>query len=194
MALHSRIRDLSSASVIRIAPSHTIEAHCKMGGANAGAVVALGDGGVFGDAALRWTDSSLMPGIQQNARLADNLICYAVKIAGAGVTPAQHCKRAEKNLATFVLTALQLHCGVKWWHKGIPLNIRQECVQRKEEEPHREFPKDAYLNLIDLKKIMERNWPLFQSYFKKIGESQSKDKALSWMERFNEIRRLQAHP
>jgi hypothetical protein len=162
-------------------------------GPSGGAVVVIG-GDIFWDTSRRWTDLSLMPGIQHNGRLSANLLRYAAKIAAVTVSPAQHCERAEQNLATFVLTKLQLHFGQEWWAEGVPLNIRQECAKRQEEEVRRKFPKEAYLNLIDLKTIMEKNWNLFLQHFKKPGETQGKDKALSWLDKFNELRRLTAHP
>ena len=162
-------------------------------GPRGGAVVVLG-GDIFGDTTCKWTDLSIAPGIQQNVKLSANLLRYAAKLFDAGVSPAQHCERAEKNLATFVLTVLQLLYGQEWWAEGVPLHIRQECAKRQEEEVRRKFPKEAYLNLIDLKAMMEKNWLLFQPYFKKNSEAQGKDKSLSWLDKCNELRRLIAHP
>ncbi len=82
----------------------------------------------------------------------------------------------------------------EWWANGVPLEIRQECAKRQEEESHRKLQKEAYLDLIDLKKIIYRNWRFFQSYFVAIGEKRGKDGALGWIDKLNEIRRFLAHP
>ena len=163
-------------------------------GASGGAVVVLGDN-VFWDNGRRWTDLSLMPGIQQNAMLSANLLRYLGRMAAVTVSPAQHCERAEKNLATFVLTAVKLHFGEEWWADAIPQNIREKCAVRQEQEVKRKFPREAFLDIVDLKAIIEKQWSLvFQPYFKQIGESQGKDKAVAWIDKFNELRRLVAHP
>lgn len=83
--------------------------------------------------------------------------------------------------------------GADPWVTGVPLPIRQEAAARQEAEGNR-FPKEAYLNLIDLKTIMEKNWKLFEPYFAALGRHGGRDKCLAFMDRLNEIRRLIGHP
>jgi hypothetical protein len=163
-------------------------------GANGGAVVVLG-GDVLWDSSRKWTDLTYVPGIRENTKLASNLIRYAVKSETTITTPDQYRVRAEQNLADFVLTVLRSNYGVEeWWANGVPLEIRQECAKRQEEESHRKLQKEAYLDLIDLKEIIYRNWRFFQSYFGAIGEKRGEDGALGWIDKLNEIRRFLAHP
>jgi hypothetical protein len=134
-------------------------------GANGGAVVVLG-GDVLWDSSRKWTDLTCVPGIRENTKLATNLIRYAVKSETTITTPDQYRARAEINLADFVLTVLRSNYGVEnWWSSGVPLPIRQECAKRQEDEAHRKFQKEAYLDLIHLKRIIEHNWRFFKPYF-----------------------------
>lgn len=163
-------------------------------GANGGAVVTLG-GNIFWDATRNSVKLPPTPGIHENAVLSANLVRYVAKMGTAHVTPAQYCERAERNLADFVVITLKMRHGVEgWWAEAIPLSIRKECASRQQEEVRKKFPIEAYLTLIDLKTIMEKNWSLFQAHFRDAGETQGKDRALHWIDEFNEVRRMQAHP
>jgi GAF domain-containing protein len=81
-----------------------------------------------------------------------------------------------------------------WWVNGIPLPIRQECVQRREADTARDEPY-AYIYLIDLKSIIEKNWSLFESDFLKVRKiAKSKKEFLTCLTRLNEIRNRHSHP
>jgi hypothetical protein len=71
--------------------------------------------------------------------------------------------------------------------------IRKKCAERQEEEKN-EFPKEAYLDLTDIKQILRDNWEVFERSLRSAGFTGSKDKALKWMDRVNKLRRMSAHP
>src|SRR5207247_7706251 len=59
----------------------------------------------------------------------------------------------ERTLVQFAVNGLK--SGLKdWWTEGIPLPIRSKCAQRCEEEGNK-IPKVAYLDLLDVKTILE---------------------------------------
>jgi hypothetical protein len=83
-----------------------------------------------------------------------------------------------------------------WWVEGVPLAIRQECHERREADPSRDEP-FAYTYLIDLKAIIDKNWTLFESDMKQLGErreSVSKKDISECLQSANEIRNRYAHP
>jgi len=77
--------------------------------------------------------------------------------------------------------------------KGVALTIRQKCAERFEEEKG-QFPKEAYLDLIDLKTIMTANFANFEAALKSVGYEGGKKRSLEWMDRLNKTRRLVGHP
>jgi len=49
-----------------------------------------------------------------------------------------------------------------WWRQGIPEDIRKKCATRREEDAQPCDSPFAYTDLIDLSKIISKNWGLFQ--------------------------------
>jgi hypothetical protein len=83
-----------------------------------------------------------------------------------------------------------------WWVEGVPVAIRQECVQRREADPARDEP-FAYTFLIDLKNILEKNWTVFEVDLKRLSTksgSVSKRALSDCLQHANEIRNRHAHP
>jgi hypothetical protein len=72
------------------------------------------------------------------------------------------------------------------------LEIRKKCAERREEEDG-QFPVHAYLDLIDLKKIMEKHFALFDAAFREVGRTGGR-KELEWLETLNKLRRFVGHP
>jgi hypothetical protein len=107
-------------------------------------------------------------------------------------SPEELCRFAEIQLVDFVLDVIKRPEG-DWWGDRIPTTIRQECAKRQEEEGCR-YPKHAYFDLIDLKTIMGKNWPLFEPHFKAVGLEGGKERSLAWIDGLNQIRRLVGHP
>lgn len=95
----------------------------------------------------------------------------------------------------------QTHTGDQaYWELGIKNpRIKQKAYakQQEEEDVDKRLPKEAYLDIMDLKAIVEHkdNWPHFQSVFNipKPGEKGGKKFYTSWMADFNELRRIPAH-
>jgi hypothetical protein len=163
--------------------------------------------GEAGGAVLAWSGSFLhdpyvsitglqLSGIDGNERLASNLLRFLdghQREASAEPSAQEYARRIEVNLADFVVGTLKTSALGDWWYDGVPENIREECASRAEKERGR-FPKEAYFDLINFKPIMERNWAIFQPKFEAVGLTKTKEKALSFLVRLNELRRLVGHP
>lgn len=50
-----------------------------------------------------------------------------------------------------------------WWRGGISREIREKCAARREQDDEPSDSPFSYTDLIDLSKIIMRNWKLFQS-------------------------------
>jgi Flp pilus assembly protein TadD len=104
----------------------------------------------------------------------------------------------EERLHMFLRQRLQKEFGKKeedWWVKGVPLDIRKKCAQRREEASWRQHSIYNYTDLIDLKDILDRHWRLFEADFQRVkSEVKSKREFLANLVRLNEIRKTVMHP
>jgi hypothetical protein len=158
-----------------------------------GRVVTLGFS-LFHDHYPRWTDGSLLAGIQENEIFASNLLRYATSNSRTELSPAQLAERAETSLVDATLAAVKRTLGDRdWWNEGIPEEIRARCGDTREREKQR-FPLQSYLTLLDLKKIIQRHWVIFEPLMTPHKGGRSRDQALSWIDKFNEARKIIAHP
>jgi hypothetical protein len=133
------------------------------------------------------------PGIELNGVFARNILRFLEHSKrNEPLTPSDLCKRIEINLVDFVFGVLK-PIDKNWWVNCVPLTIRQEAAKRQEEERNK-LTKEAYLDLIDLKAIIVKNWKLFEAHFTAFGRSGGREKALSFFDGLNEIRRLIGHP
>ncbi|MFC2038852.1 hypothetical protein ACFLUG_03685 [Chloroflexota bacterium] len=110
----------------------------------------------------------------------------------------KHWRLIETSLHRCVLDTLKENYGENeegWWVQGVPSQTRAECAQRRELSPAR-GDLFSYVFLLDLRKILDKNWGLFQPHFNKIKISiDSKGKFISSIEKLNDIRnRIIAHP
>jgi hypothetical protein len=86
-----------------------------------------------------------------------------------------------------------------YWERGVPIkDIKTKAYDRSQEaEFDDRLPLETYLDLIDLKKIVEhkQNWEILKPVFNipEIGDK-GMAKNLKWMDRLNELRRISAHP
>jgi len=103
-------------------------------------------------------------------------------------------ERTELCLFSWVIDLLKQEYSDDWWVRGIPLPIRKQCQNRKEEEGISKIPAEAYLTLIDFRDIAKNNWKLCASTMESISGQQGKDKSTSWIVQLNETRKLWAHP
>lgn len=89
--------------------------------------------------------------------------------------------------------------GDAYWHKGVfDKEIRTRAYKKSLDSADEDrLPLENYLEFIEYKKIVENreHWRVFRPVFN-IPEPGEKglSKNLKWMERINELRRIQAHP
>jgi len=111
------------------------------------------------------------------------------------------------DVLEYVFNVLKKHYGLEeeksgekaFWEKGIESQkIKEEAYSRQlADAPEKRLPKEAYVDFIDLMNIVRQknNWPLFESVFNiPMPNEKGKIYYLDWMRKFNEIRRIPAHP
>lgn len=110
--------------------------------------------------------------------------------------------RFEKKLHQYVQQRLQQRFGVEpeaWWVEGVPLQIRQDCAQRREADPER-HELYQYTYLINLKAIVEKNWLLFEEDLARLRTAVptqpplQKKRFLDLLTDVNEVRNRHSHP
>lgn len=94
------------------------------------------------------------------------------------------------NLIRYVL--IQQFGEENWWQDGVPLGIRKQCASLREEDDD-PVPSYHYTTFIQLGKILEENWPLFQDHLPKEFHANRKQ-FLKLLSRMNMIRNLVMHP
>ena len=102
----------------------------------------------------------------------------------------------EVGLHNFVKAVLEKEYGPEeegWWRKGIPRDIREDCVIRRENDEKPLKDPWCYTYLIDLKAIFDKNWSDFVNKLPK-RISSDKKKFLSNLVRLNNIRNSVMHP
>jgi len=138
------------------------------------------------------------PGISagNNETLAKNILNW---LAGKLLNPVPLAVTAfdlvdhiERCLVEFVFKRLKGECGDDWWN-AIPLAIRKKCAERCEEEGNK-MPKVAYLDLLDVHAILEKNWRSFGEDLAAVGWVGGKQSALSWFFDLNTVRKSVMHP
>lgn len=106
-------------------------------------------------------------------------------------------RELELRLHEFIELRLKREFGDSedgWWVKGIPMPIRQECVKRREEDTRRQEPY-RYTDVLDLQRILDKNWALFEADFRHIAQQcKSKKEFLDAFVKFNGIRNVIMHP
>ena len=77
--------------------------------------------------------------------------------------------RFETKLHSFVKEILIHAFGPDadsgWWRKGVDDEIRKKCAVRREDDPYPAGHPFQYTDLIDLWKILKRNWKLCENVF-----------------------------
>jgi DGQHR domain-containing protein len=86
-----------------------------------------------------------------------------------------------------------------YFEKGVTdIDMKTKAYKQSlDDEKEKRAPLEAYLDFIDIKKIVEnkRNWPLFKDIFNiPLPGVKGEAKNLAWMDRFNKLRRIPAHP
>lgn len=86
-----------------------------------------------------------------------------------------------------------------FWELGIDNKAAKEKAYKKQQEDswEKRLPKEAYLDIVDIKTIIQQsnNWIHFESVFNIAleGEKKGKKYYTSWIDKFNELRRIPAH-
>lgn len=86
-----------------------------------------------------------------------------------------------------------------FWEVGIESRRVKDNAYRKQQEDsaERRKPREAYLDIVDLEEIVKQkeNWPHFEGVFSlpMPDEKHGKKFYLSWIARYNELRRIAAH-
>lgn len=115
----------------------------------------------------------------------------------ARISAYRYIQRIETSLHSHISHILHDSFGdeeSEWWVKGIPPQIRIECAQRREEDPLRE-ELYSYIDLIDLKSIIDKNWSIFAPFFQHVrGNINSKRKFLAAIAKINDVRKRVMHP
>ena len=103
----------------------------------------------------------------------------------------------EVGLHRLIRSGLKAQFGpgeAGWWRKGVPLNIRRKCQERREEDEGNELPEPyCYTDLIDLREILKNNWAGLADFLHKEMRTQKKE-LLGDLVHLNEIRRAVMHP
>lgn len=126
------------------------------------------------------------PRIQDNLRLATNIVSFLFE--SNPISPEQLIWRIEQNLFHFVHHVLK-GTGADWWVTRVPLKIREKCENRKKNQKSKDSV-EGHLDFIDLKSIMEQEWPLFEPHL--AGEGGKK--SLGLVGKLNDLRQFVAHP
>jgi exopolyphosphatase/pppGpp-phosphohydrolase len=90
-----------------------------------------------------------------------------------------------------VVIGILKRTGADWWNL-VPEEVRVECVTRREKDKGRD-PPHAYINLIDYKDIIKKQWRLFEGGFRAIGRTRGKNEAVEWIGKVNGHLRNPSH-
>src|SRR5262245_54056036 len=108
----------------------------------------------------------------------------------------EHVSEAELAIHDLVFRTLKEAFGEAesgYWRKGVPVQIRKKCQERREED---EEPCDSpfqYTTLIELSQIIKKHWNLFQTELPKAYSSDGATIAKD-LTRLNWIRNAVMHP
>jgi hypothetical protein len=111
--------------------------------------------------------------------------------------PYHLVKWIEETVHTLIRDVLVSEYGMEeeaWWRQGVSIEIRKTCAARREEDAK---PQDiyAYVDLIDLKEILDKRWKLFEPRLQP-GRHWFTDKPelMTSLVTLNELRKRIMHP
>jgi DNA sulfur modification protein DndB len=103
----------------------------------------------------------------------------------------------ERTLQKTIIEVLKRVYGSEesqWWMVGVPLGIRVEAVKKYEfAGGDRGGGKENYLNFIDYKEIIGKNWDVFSNIFGRGKANAKKEVRLAWLQKVNDLRNIVAH-
>jgi DNA sulfur modification protein DndB len=100
-------------------------------------------------------------------------------------------QESEKRLMQFVRRVMEEQHGDSWWQELL-VDVRKQAVARREEKNDPSADQWLFLELIDHRAIVLKNWSLFKDKLS-WGAKQGKDEATKWMVELNEIRKDTFH-
>ncbi|ESY00637.1 hypothetical protein X753_29630 [Mesorhizobium sp. LNJC399B00] len=124
-------------------------------------------------------------------------------LAGTNKDTREECNRlvswVTDEVHGFVVRRLRDEHGDDFFNVAVRnKEIKKKAYEKSLDDPAGPKPLETYLDLIELKKIVEtpENWPLFKEALSFPLPEQSKGlaKYLKWLEDFNEVRKIWAHP
>lgn len=114
--------------------------------------------------------------------------------------------KLSKDITDYVFKVLKDNYGTSegksgqkaYWEKGVEnQKLKQEAYSRMLQDGSK-HPMEAYVDVVGIKEIITQksNWPFFEPVFNipMKGESKGKAHYVGWLQRFNELRRIPAHP
>jgi hypothetical protein len=144
------------------------------------------------------TDGTGAPfaGIHANGQLAQNVLAWLTRSRASAndnpVTAFILIDRIERRLVQYV--ERKLHGAfTRWWEDGIPEPVRIKCATRCETQCNC-LPKEAYLDLIDMRSVLDHNWSLFDPDLRSVGWVGGRRKALHWLVTLGKLRNVVMHP
>jgi hypothetical protein len=127
------------------------------------------------------------------AGLEDFLKLEAAQTNERGYAAIQRIETALQRLVIDTLKAeFSDDRGEAWWYSGVPEQIRKKAVERLEEAQGK-GKREGYLDLIDFRSIVIKNWDLFGNLLA-FGKSGNKEARTLWIARVNEMRKVVMHP
>jgi hypothetical protein len=123
---------------------------------------------------------------------------YDLTLAAPARTPEEPyhlVKWIEETVHTLIRDVIVSEYGMEdWWRKGVSVEIRKICAARREDDAK---PQDiyAYIDLIDLKEILHKQWKLFHPRLRP-GKRWFTDKPelMGSLVDLNELRKRIMHP
>ena len=126
-----------------------------------------------------------------NRKFATNLLRWATGTLGTKPTAKEYLDQIEISLYDTIKSVLSRK-SKDWDTDCVPDKVKEKCQLKMADK--RGSEPQAYFDLVDLKKTIEHNWTMFEPHFIRVGWAGGKSKALHWLDRVNEIRKLSAHP
>lgn len=108
-------------------------------------------------------------------------------------------KDIERSIRKYLFDKFKDIYGDDYFERGVTNKDMKTQAYNKslDDEKEKRAPIEAYLDFIDLKKIVEQrnNWNIFKELFNiSLPGVKGEAKNLAWMDRFNKLRRIPAHP
>lgn len=102
-------------------------------------------------------------------------------------------EKIEFSIRENVYNCLKDKFGTNWWSKGVPKDIQITATTTAITKDNLEPPQN-FVFLLDYKKMIEKNWDIFENIYADPEIKNGKEKQLSWFNRLSDIRNKVSHP